>query len=47
MGKLREWFGTPVAAVRTLIWLCWVSFVVSVLIGMVALVVLGVEALLP
>jgi hypothetical protein len=30
--KVREWFGTPVAAVKTLIWLCWVWFLMSVLV---------------
>jgi len=35
--RLREWFGTPVAAGKSLVWLCWASFLVSVALG-VALV---------
>lgn len=43
--KLGEWFGTPMAAAKTLIWLMWASFLVSLLLGGVCLVVLAVEAL--
>jgi hypothetical protein len=47
--KLREWFGTPVAAGRTVIWLCWVSLVASVLfgllLGLLYLLAWGVEAI--
>jgi hypothetical protein len=43
--KLREWFGTPVAAGKTLIWLLWVWLLVAVLGGLVYLIALGVLAL--
>jgi hypothetical protein len=35
MEKLRDWFGTPVRAGSTLIWLCWVSLLVSIF-GLIA-----------
>lgn len=43
--KLREWFGTPVAAGKTLVWLCWVWLCLSVLAGLLYASVLGVLAL--
>jgi hypothetical protein len=43
--KLREWFGTPVAAGKTLLWFCWASFLVSLFIGFVGLLASGVQAL--
>jgi hypothetical protein len=42
--KVRGWFGTPVAAGKTLLWLCWVSFLVSLLIGLLYLLALGALA---
>ncbi len=42
--KVREWFGTPVAAGKTLLWLCWVSFLVSLLLGLLYLLLLGALA---
>ncbi len=42
---MREWFGTPLAAGKTLIWLCWVSLVASVLLGLLYLLAWGVEAI--
>jgi hypothetical protein len=46
--KLREWFGTPLAAGKTLIWLSWASLVASVLLGLLLgllyLLAWGVEA---
>ena len=46
--RLREWFGTPFAAGKTLIWLCWASLVASVLfgllLGLLYLLAWGVEA---
>lgn len=32
--KFREWFGTPVAAAKTLIWLWWVGILISVLVSL-------------
>jgi hypothetical protein len=46
MDRFRDWFGTPAAAVKTLIWLCWVSLLISVLIGLVALVAWAFQAAL-
>lgn len=43
-GKFWEWFGTPAAAGKTLIWLCWVSVLLSVLVGVLSLLVWGVQA---
>jgi hypothetical protein len=43
--KMREWFGTPVAAGKTLIWLCWVWLLVSLLAGLLYLLALGTLAL--
>jgi hypothetical protein len=43
--KVREWFGTPVAAGKTLIWLGWASFLASLLVGLLYLLVLGILAL--
>jgi len=43
--KLRDWFGTPVAAGKTLVWLCWVWLLVSVLAGLLYASALGVLAL--
>ena len=45
MDRLRAWFGTPVAAVKTLIWLFWVSLLVSVLVSLLYAVTLGMLAL--
>lgn len=45
VAKVREWFGTPVAAGKTLVWLCWVSFLVSLFVGLLYLLVLGTLAL--
>ncbi len=44
--KWREWFGTPVAAGKTLIWLLWARFVASVVVGLFCLLAWGVLALL-
>jgi hypothetical protein len=43
--KLREWFGTPVAAGKTLVWLCWVWLLVAVLAGLLYALALGLVAL--
>jgi hypothetical protein len=43
--KMREWFGTPVATGKTLIWLCWVWLLVSLLAGLLYLLGLGTLAL--
>ena len=45
MEKLREWFGTPAAAGKTLVWLFWVWLLVAVLAGLVYALALGVLAL--
>ncbi len=45
MEKLREWFGTPVRAGKTLIWLLWVWLLVSVFAGLLYLLALGLLAL--
>jgi hypothetical protein len=46
--RLREWFGTPVAASKTTVWLCWVALfvcvLVSVLFGLLYLLAWGIEA---
>jgi hypothetical protein len=44
MEKVRDWFGTPAAAAKTLIWLCWVSLLVAVFLGVFYLLALGVLA---
>ncbi len=46
VGKFRDWFGTPVAAGKTLVWLCWVSLLVAVFGGLIYVFTLGVLALL-
>jgi hypothetical protein len=43
--KLREWFGTPGAAGKTLVWLCWVWLLLAVLAGLLYAAALGVLAL--
>lgn len=43
--KLSVWFGTPVAAGKTLVWLCWASLLVAVFSGLVYSLALGVLAL--
>ena len=45
MEKLRDWFGTPVAAGKTLVWLCWVSLLIAIFSGLFYLLALGVLAL--
>lgn len=45
MDKVREWFGTPVAVGKTALWLCWVLFLASVLVGLLYLLALGALAL--
>jgi hypothetical protein len=45
MEKVREWFGTPVAAGKTVPWLCWVSFLASLFVGLLYLLALGALAL--
>ena len=45
--KLQERFGSPVAALKTLVWLCWVSFLVSIGPGLVYLVAWGAQTVLP
>lgn len=42
--KFRDWFGTPAAAGKTLIWLCWVSLLLSVLVGVLSLLAWGLQA---
>jgi hypothetical protein len=37
--KVREWFGSPTAAVKTLIWVAGASLVISVGIGAVLVVI--------
>jgi hypothetical protein len=48
--RLREWFGTPVAAGKTIAWLCWVALLacvlVSLLFGLLYLLAWGVEAII-
>jgi hypothetical protein len=44
MDKIRDWFGSPAAAARTLIWLWWVSVLVSVLATVLYFAALGVVA---
>ena len=39
---LGDWFGTPVAAAKTLLWLCWVLLLVTVLVTALYLAGLGV-----
>ena len=46
MDKVRDWFGTPAGAAKTLIWLCWVSLLISILFGLVFFVAWGLEAAL-
>jgi hypothetical protein len=43
--KLRDWFGTPVVAGKTLVWLGWVSLLVSVFLGLVYLLAWGVQGI--
>jgi hypothetical protein len=43
--KMREWFGTPVAAGKTLIWLCWVWLLISLMVGLLYLLAVGALAL--
>ena len=45
MEKARDWFGRPMRAVNTVVWLCWVSILVSVLVNLLFFAVLGVRAL--
>ncbi len=42
---MRDWFGTPMAAGKTLVWLLWVWLLVGVLAGVLYLLGLGVLAL--
>lgn len=50
MDRFRDWFGTPAAAGKTLIWLCWVSLLISMLVsilfGLISLVGWGLQAAL-
>jgi hypothetical protein len=43
--KLRDWFGTPLAAGKTLVWLCWASLLVAIFTGLLYALVLGVLAI--
>jgi hypothetical protein len=45
VDSLREWFGTPLAAAKTIVWLCWVLLLASLLLGVAQLLLLGVLAL--
>lgn len=45
MEKLRDWFGTPVAAGKTLLWLCWVSILFAAVGGLLYLLAWGVLAI--
>ncbi len=45
--RAHEWFGTPVAAAKTLVWLCWVMLLASVLATALYLAVLGVLTVAP
>jgi hypothetical protein len=45
MEKVREWLGTPVAAAKTVAWLCWAAFLVSLFVGLLYLLALGALAL--
>jgi hypothetical protein len=45
MDKVREWFGTPAAAGKSLVWLCWASFLVSIFVGLLYLLAWGALAL--
>lgn len=47
MEKIGEWFGTPGAAARTLVWLCWVTFLTMVLTTALYLLLLGALVLVP
>lgn len=40
--RITDWFGTPSAAAKTLIWLTWVLFLGSVMLGLLYLLVVGV-----
>jgi hypothetical protein len=38
MEKLREWFGSPVASVKTVAWVTWVCLLVSLALAAVLVV---------
>lgn len=42
--RLREWFGTPVAAGKTVVWICWASFLVSVALGVLVALYVAIHA---
>jgi hypothetical protein len=42
---LSGWFGTPAAAGKTLVWLCWISLLVAVFSGLLYILVFGALAL--
>lgn len=37
--RLKDWFGTPSAAAGTLAWVLWASFLISVALGAVFIVI--------
>jgi hypothetical protein len=42
--KLRDWFGSPVAAGKTLVWLLWVSFLGSICLGILLVLIAALPA---
>ena len=44
MEKLREWFGSPTAAAKILVWLLWVSLLFSIALGVVLIVLAALPA---
>jgi hypothetical protein len=44
MEKLREWFGSPTAAAKTLVWLMWASLLISIALGLVLIVFAALPA---
>jgi hypothetical protein len=46
MEKIRDWFGTPLKAGSTLIWLLWVALLMSVFVTVILLLILVVQSVL-
>lgn len=42
MERLQSWFSTPRKAAGTLVWLLWVSFLVSIGLGVMLIIVVSV-----
>lgn len=44
VDRLREWFGSPTASAKTVVWLMWASLLVSLALGVVLVAIAALPA---